>query len=346
MLLAQWLSRALVLFLSTSNNHLFVDVTPDWRFFAFVAVIAVLACLLFGLSPALRATGTSPVTTMQAGGRSTTDSEERFTVRRGLVVVQVALSIVLIVGSLLFGRSLRNLSLVVRLPREWDLAINVDPPPGIPEGGASADLRQVMSARRGGMQSAAEAFIVPMSSSGTEPEPGDRRHQEGQQRQLNRVGGDCYTMGTPIRRTRRPRRSPWCDGSRAGQRTPSGSISVAPIRSQTFQIDAAGTAVAALSDRRRGRGTKCTDLREEFTPIAYFAAAQVRGFLDLVVRSDLPPSSITRPDQSDSRSPRVDRGLRHHQHVNARLAVTGRLMASLSGFRRPRCSSLPSGSTA
>jgi ABC-type antimicrobial peptide transport system permease subunit len=84
-LLAQWLSRALVLFLSTSNNRLFVDVSPDWRFFAFIVAIGVFACLLFGLSPALKATAASPGTAMQAGGRSATDSHERFTMRRGLV---------------------------------------------------------------------------------------------------------------------------------------------------------------------------------------------------------------------------------------------------------------------
>ncbi len=108
-LLAQWISRSLVLFLSTSSNRLFIDLSPDWRVYAFVTGIAVLACLLFGLSPALKATGTNPTQTMQAGGRSSTDSHERFAMRRALVVVQVALSMVLIVGALLFGRSLRNL---------------------------------------------------------------------------------------------------------------------------------------------------------------------------------------------------------------------------------------------
>ncbi|HVJ27056.1 MAG TPA: ABC transporter permease, partial [Vicinamibacterales bacterium] len=96
--LAQWISRSLVLFLSTTNNMLFVDLSPDWRVYAFVTAVAMVACLLFGLSPALKATGTSPTQTMQAGGRSSTDSHERFALRRGLVVVQVALSMVLIVG--------------------------------------------------------------------------------------------------------------------------------------------------------------------------------------------------------------------------------------------------------
>ena len=35
-LLAQWISRSLVLFLSTTTNRLFIDLSPDWRVYAFV----------------------------------------------------------------------------------------------------------------------------------------------------------------------------------------------------------------------------------------------------------------------------------------------------------------------
>ena len=87
----------------------------------------MLACLLFGLSPALKATGANPGKTMQAGGRSSTDSHERFALRRALVVVQVALSLVLIVGALLFARSLRNLvTLDPGFRQDGILAVDVD----------------------------------------------------------------------------------------------------------------------------------------------------------------------------------------------------------------------------
>ncbi len=46
---------------------------------------------------------------MKAGSRGTTDSRERFGLRRLLVVAQVALSLVLVVGALLFAGSLRNI---------------------------------------------------------------------------------------------------------------------------------------------------------------------------------------------------------------------------------------------
>jgi predicted permease len=107
---AQTFSRSLVAFLSTSDSPLFVELPFDWRVFAFTAVVVVAACLLFGLTPAIRATRTAPGATMKAGGRGMTGGRERFGVRRALVVLQVALSLVLLVGALLFTRSLMNLS--------------------------------------------------------------------------------------------------------------------------------------------------------------------------------------------------------------------------------------------
>ncbi len=51
--LAQVLSRALVAFLSTPDNPVFVGLSPDLRMLAFTAAMAVGTCLLFGLLPAL-----------------------------------------------------------------------------------------------------------------------------------------------------------------------------------------------------------------------------------------------------------------------------------------------------
>jgi len=108
-LLAEFLSRYLVRFLSTSDNPLYVDLGADWRIFGFTAALAILTCLLFGLMPALRATGTNPGAVMKASGRGLTEGRERFGVRRILVIAQVSLSLVLLVGALLFVRSLHKL---------------------------------------------------------------------------------------------------------------------------------------------------------------------------------------------------------------------------------------------
>jgi putative ABC transport system permease protein len=108
-LLSQALSRGMVAFLSTARTHLFVDLHPDWRVLGFTSALAALTCVIFGLTPALRATRVAPVVVLKSTGRGMTAGRERFGLRRTLVVSQVALSLLLLVGALLFVRTLRNL---------------------------------------------------------------------------------------------------------------------------------------------------------------------------------------------------------------------------------------------
>ena len=345
-LLAQWLSRSLVQFLSSGTSRVFIDLTPDWRVFAFITGLAILACLLFGLSPALKATGTNPGRTMQAGGRSSTDSHERFALRRGLVVVQVALSMVLIVGALLFTRSLRNLvTLDPGFRQEGIVSVNVDLRRAAVDPAARRQTyEQVMQRVRAvpGARQAAEAFIVPMSGSGWNQNVIiDGAEKEGIVN-FNRVGPDYFrAMDTPV-----------LAGRPFGPEDRQGSAETAIVNEsfatkyfggaspigRTFQL------VMNQGDPQPHyrivglvKDTKYIDLREEFTPIGYFPAAQETDFgpfLDLIVRSDLPLSSIT---------PSITRTVRDvapgatvayetvRTYVRDSL-VTERLMASLSGF--------------
>ena len=103
------LSRVLVSVLAEGNPSLFVDLSWNMRLFGFTAGVALVACLLFGVVPALRATAMSPGSALKAAGRGLTASRERFGLRRALVVTQVALSLVLLLGALLFTRTLFNL---------------------------------------------------------------------------------------------------------------------------------------------------------------------------------------------------------------------------------------------
>jgi predicted permease len=110
--LAGALSRFMVAFLNTGGNSIYLDLHPDWRVLGFTAGVAILTCLLFGLVPAWRATHVAPGAAMKTGGRGLTASRERFGLRRALVATQVALSMILLVGALLFSRSLHNLMTV------------------------------------------------------------------------------------------------------------------------------------------------------------------------------------------------------------------------------------------
>src|SRR5258707_14464598 len=81
----------------------------DLRVLAFTTALAALTTVSFGLAPALRATRAEPATLLQSGSRGTTGGRERFSLRRILIVSQLRLSVFLLMGALLFVRSLRNL---------------------------------------------------------------------------------------------------------------------------------------------------------------------------------------------------------------------------------------------
>lgn len=108
-LLASGLSQALISFVSTPDNPVFLDMPTDWRVLGFAAALAVLTTILFGLAPALRAGGAPPGSVLKTGGRGMTAGREKFRLQRILVASQVALSVVLLAGALLFARSLQNL---------------------------------------------------------------------------------------------------------------------------------------------------------------------------------------------------------------------------------------------
>ena len=107
--LAQPLSRALVNTLNTSQGTIHLTIAPDWRVLLFAAMVSVATCVVFGTLPAVRNANTEPITSMKSGERGLVGNRERFTVQRAMVITQVAVSMVLLVGALLFVRSYRNL---------------------------------------------------------------------------------------------------------------------------------------------------------------------------------------------------------------------------------------------
>jgi len=104
-----------------------LDVTPDLRLFAFTLAVSFVTGILFGLAPALEAIRPDPVTTLREETGSTV-SRARGYLRKSLVVLQVALSLMLLVGAGLFVRSLGNLNaLETGFRRERTLIVDLDP---------------------------------------------------------------------------------------------------------------------------------------------------------------------------------------------------------------------------
>ncbi len=109
-LLALWGSGALVRLISTRTNLVFLDLSLDWRVLGFTVAVGLVTGLLFGVTPAFRATRVAPANALKDHGRGVVTSSGRIGIGHALVALQVALSFVLVFGASLFVRTLITLS--------------------------------------------------------------------------------------------------------------------------------------------------------------------------------------------------------------------------------------------
>jgi predicted permease len=106
---AYWLSDVLPRWASSGSSPIPLSLTPDANVLLFSAAIAVLTGIAFGLAPALQGTRVEPIQALKAGGRAVpAGMGSGWSLRQTLVSLQVALSLVLLVGAGLFVRTLRN----------------------------------------------------------------------------------------------------------------------------------------------------------------------------------------------------------------------------------------------
>ena len=95
-------------FVGIGLRQLQIDVVPDARVLLFTVAVTVLTGVLFGVAPAWIAFASAPASSLRGAGRSG-DTQSRRLFGRGLVVAQVALSVVLLSAAALFIRHLSNL---------------------------------------------------------------------------------------------------------------------------------------------------------------------------------------------------------------------------------------------
>ncbi len=100
-------SLSVVLLGSRSESH--VDTSLDLRVFAFAALAAIVAALLIGLLPALRATSSDLSEQMKHGQRTTLAYERQGKLPRVVMAAEVALALMLVVGAGLLATSLLRL---------------------------------------------------------------------------------------------------------------------------------------------------------------------------------------------------------------------------------------------
>jgi predicted permease len=107
LVVAVWGASFLLQFFADPDSAIAVSANPDVRILGFTIAVSVVAALLFGLVPALQAT--KPMLAATLKNQAPNIGGGHPGLRKGLVVAQVALSLLLLVGAGLFLRSLNKL---------------------------------------------------------------------------------------------------------------------------------------------------------------------------------------------------------------------------------------------
>jgi predicted permease len=348
-LLAHNLSQLLVASLSTQNNPLFVELGTDWRVFGFTAGLAVLTCVFFGLAPALRATSVSPGVVLKESSRGTTEGHGRFSLRRILVVSQIALSLTLLVGALLFARSLSKLTSVETGFRQTGILVtDIDfSSLKLSNEGRTNFGRELLSRIRAipGVENAATTETVPLSGNEEFHDilPGSSEPLEEQNpvSAFHHVSpGFFETLQTPL-----------LAGRDFNDHDVVGSPLVAIINeTMARKILKTGNPVGTMFRVRRlskisgpfeivglVKDTKYGELREEPLPIVYVPIQQEpRPDQDsqILIRSSLPLPELTSAvkDSANSAHPGLDLSFFGFHTMIEEGLLRERLMAKLSGF--------------
>ena len=108
MLLAAWGTELVARILRMGMRPIVIDVQPDRDVTIFALLVSLMTGLAFGLAPAWKTTGIDLLRTLKCEGNAR-GSRQRRLGQKAVVVVQVALSLVLVFGAALLARTLRNL---------------------------------------------------------------------------------------------------------------------------------------------------------------------------------------------------------------------------------------------
>ena len=128
LLLAWWTGALLIGALPGDPAARTLSPNPDVRVTMFALAVGVLTALVFGIVPALQATRTTVTAALKEDSGSVSGGGRQARLRRGLVIAQVALSMLLLAGAGLFARSLYNLKTLDPGFRVDDLfAFSIDP---------------------------------------------------------------------------------------------------------------------------------------------------------------------------------------------------------------------------
>ena len=345
--LAFAISRMLVAFISTGDSKIFLDLGMDWRVLGFATALAVLTTILFGLAPAFRATRVEPATLLQSGSRGMTGGRKRLGLRRVLVVSQVGLSVVLLMGALLFARSLRNLTtLNMGFQQNGILLTSVDfKRVQLPEASFVEYKRQLVKAVKAipGVESAAHATMVPFGGETWNDDVIlDGSEQDAGVVWENFLGpGYFQTLGTPLLAGRDFDDRDTASSPRVvivNQAFVRKILKGADPMGKRFRLHEAPGKPRPLYEIVGVTGdNKFQDMHEEYLPFMYFPGTQQEkpGPDDqIIIRSSLPLGSLMASVKQamNAVNPGIDLEFKVFKTQVHNSLVQDELMASLSGF--------------
>jgi predicted permease len=339
-LLAYWLASGLITMMSNGGPRMTLDVSPDARVLGFATLASMTACLLFSTAPAVQAAFT----------RETLGSEGvtgRWRLGAALVAVQVAMSVVLLVGAGLFVRTLLHLyTLDAGFTRDGVVLFTVNAPKARYAGDSLRTLQTRIVegvARLPGVETASLTLMPPVSGGGWDGDVDVEGHVnapgEDARAHLNAVGPRYFaTLGTPVVAGREFTDRDGADGPKVavvnetfaryyfGDRSPLGrQIALAGPNRDPVEI------VGVVKDM------KYMSLRQSFPRTVFFALRQsslVDDARTYVLRTR--SSAAGAAGSIDPVLARIDPGLRAtevrslREHIS-RSVLQERLLAALTG---------------
>jgi putative ABC transport system permease protein len=345
--LAQVLSRFLVSFLADGRPNLLLDLGPNLSVLGFTALLAVSTCLLFGLAPAIQASRTPPGEALKASARGVAGGRGRLKMRRSLVASQVALTLVLLVGALLFVRTLRNLTTLDPGFSERRIVVaSVELGPlKLPKERRGAFRQEVLARVEAmpGVASATSVMIVPLSGQGWNDtvRAGDPS-APSQVANFNRVSPAYFaTLGTRILAGR-------VFDTRDNAQSPEAAVvtetfarrffgGASPVGKTLAKKESAGLPDRVYQIVGLVADQKYTALREEFAPIVFLAEAQdpePAAHMELLIRARGSEADVVAGVKRTfaELAPEASLTFKTFESLMREVLLSERLMATLSGF--------------
>jgi predicted permease len=289
---------------STATTPIPLNLTPDARILLFSLVVTMATGLLFGLAPALKSAHVDPASVLKGSARSISGREARWSLRKGLVAVQVALSMVLLVGAGMFVRTLGNYSrLNPGFDRDHLLSVHLDTHLVNYQASDFPLLYERLTSQLEAIPGVRSASVTTCSLvSGCHDSSAvriaDDNHLEGSRHgesQVNNVAPNYFeTVGIPLLGGRE---FATIDGPTSpkvamvnqafARKFLSGGDAVGRRFSYTDNLQESYAIVGVVADAR------VNDIREAAPPVIYFPIAQAPGNIDgLEVRTMADPQWI------------------------------------------------------